>query len=133
MAVASASVSRSMALRTRSRSVPGGTSTVADPAKETRPRLIGAGSWPTNDWAAALAASSREGWTSVASIEMETSMARMIVARSLGTCSLRVGRARATTIEARARSRRAAGTWRRHPGRRGATDASSATFVKRTA
>src|SRR3954470_18284307 len=45
---------------------------------------------------ARLAADRRFGWTSVAVIEPETSVARMIDARSTGTATVRCGRAAAT-------------------------------------
>ena len=71
--------------------------------------------------AASLAASIRLGSTSVAIIDSEVSMARMTVARSRGTFSSRAGRARATTMQASPSTSAMAGTWRRHPGVRGAT------------
>ena len=52
------------------------------------------------DDAAALAASRRVGETSVASIDPDTSIVRMIVASSRGTASIIDGRARAKTSAA---------------------------------
>jgi hypothetical protein len=56
-----------------------------------------AGSPSTKPAAAFLAATSRVGSTSVASIERETSIVRMIVASSRGTAIVIDGRARART------------------------------------
>ena len=78
------------------------------------------------------AAANRLGATSVACIEAETSMASITVACSRGTFTARVGRAKPTTSRLSAARSAAAGRWRRQPGRFGATDASSATLVKRT-
>src|SRR5206468_1272451 len=79
--------------------------------------------------APAVAASSREGDTSVASIEADTSMTIMIVAASFGTRTWWTGSAMATTSAASARATAAAGTWRRQPGRAGATSARTARLV----
>src|SRR5207245_1120027 len=46
--------------------------------------------------------------------------------------AVRAGWAKATTSRTRPRNTPAAGTWRCHPGRRGATDANMSTLVKRT-
>ena len=63
-------------------SVVGAARTALDPAKETTPTLTVSGSSSTNAVAAAFAASSRFGGTSVAAIEPEMSMATTTVARS---------------------------------------------------
>ena len=101
--------------------------------KEMRPIRAWGGRSLTKLLPAATAAWSRVGATSVASIEADTSMTSMIVAASWGTRTEWTGSAIDTTRAARARATAAAGTWRRHPGRAGATSASRATLVKRTA
>ena len=68
-----------------------------------------------------------------AAIDVETSMASTTVARSRGTFTGRVGRASANTSAASVSSSAAAATWRRQPGRFGATEASRSTLVNRTA
>ena len=75
----------------------------------------------------------RDGVTSTACIEADTSMASMTIASSFGTRSARVGRAKPTTSVASAAKREAAATWRRQPGRFGAMAARSSRLVKRTA
>ena len=102
-------------------------------ANDTIPTRIPAGSCFTNEWAAALAASSRVGATSVAFMEPETSMARMTVESSRGTARTIVGRASPITRNAMATRYSAAGTWRRHEGRFGARLARRSRLVKRTA
>src|SRR5438132_3232402 len=101
--------------------------------KDSNPSRTWGGRSLTKVLAEAVAASSREGDTSVASIEADTSMTSMIVAASFGTRTWWTGWAIDTIRAARARATAAAGTWRRHPGRAGATSASRATLVKRTA
>ena len=85
MAVAGPSCRLLIALCTCSRSVVGLTSTARSP----RRRPARAAAWPaaasTNASAPSFAEASRLGVTSVAAMELETSMASMIVARSLGT------------------------------------------------
>ena len=78
-----------------SRSVVGDTSTEAVPAKATRPRLMPGVSPSANYFAASCAASSRVGWTSVASIDSDTSMTSITVARLRGTRLFSVGPASA--------------------------------------
>jgi hypothetical protein len=62
-----------------------GTTVVAVPAKETSATLNFGGNAVTKSFAAALAASSLVGFTSVAIIDNEMSMVTTIVARSRGT------------------------------------------------
>ena len=114
-------------------SVVGSARTAVVPEKVTTPTLKVSGSPSTNVAAAARAASSRFGATSVASIERETSIATMTVARSWGTRMSISGRAVATARVTRARTKAAAGACRRHPGRSGATESSIGREAKRTA
>jgi hypothetical protein len=79
------------------RSVVGETRMRGAVEKETSPTLIPAGSWSTKSDAAFWAAARRDGATSVASIEPETSSVRMIVASSRGTATVIDGRASART------------------------------------
>ncbi len=111
----------------------GGTSSWALPAKLIRPTLSWSGSLSMNSLAAAWAASIRFGDTSVAAIDSEVSMARTIVDRSEGTFSVMTGWANAATRTAAATRKHPATTWRRQPGRRGATESSSSRLEKRTA
>jgi hypothetical protein len=113
--------------------VTGGTATVADPLKCTRPTLNRSGSPSTNARAACCTASKRLGSTSVACIDVDTSSATMIVARSLGTSTSVEGRAKPRTSSASVAQNAAAGTCLRQPGREGATLSSSSRLVKRTA
>ena len=85
VAVRSASLQPVDGRLTGSRSVVGDTSTAAVPANDTSPRLTPGVSWSANDLAAACAAASRFGATSVACIDSDTSMASMTVARLRGT------------------------------------------------
>ena len=68
----------------------------------TSPTFTPAGRWSTNSLAACWAAASRDGDTSVAIIEPDTSIVRMIVASSRGTWTAIDGRARASTSAAMA-------------------------------
>jgi hypothetical protein len=94
--------------------------------KAITPTLTPAGVPCTNFSAARRAATSREGLTSVASMEPETSVASMIAARSTGTATVFCGLAAATISTASASANAAMGACRRQPGRRGATDFRSA-------
>ena len=85
-----------MARVTADRSVVGGTSKLHVPLNDTRPTCSLVGIVLTNRAAATLAESMRVGDTSVACIDNDTSSARMIVARSLGTFSFASGCATAT-------------------------------------
>ncbi len=89
------------------------------------------GSRSTNVLAAALAAWMRVGSTSVASIDSDTSMAIITVARSRGTLTAAAGRATPTDSTLSPISSSAKVRCRRHPGRRGATLPSSATLLNR--
>ena len=80
-----------------------------------------------------MAAAKRVGATSSASIDSDVSMAMMIVARSRGTLCVRAGLAKAAIEALRQSSASRAGTWRRQPGRFGATLSSSSRLVNRTA
>lgn len=126
-------VSRSMAERSSSRSVVGGTATVAEPLNWTRPALKRSGSRSTKASAACWAASNRVGSTSVAPMEADTSNATTTVARSRGTRTSVVGRANPTTSSAIVAQKAAAGMCRRRPGRFGATLSSRSRLVNLTA
>src|SRR4051812_33545047 len=108
-------------------------STRGRPLKAITPTLTPAGT-PWTKWRGARrAATRREGLTSVASIEPDTSVASMIAARSTGTATVFCGLAAATISTASASANASIGAWRRHPGRRGATEASSAGAAKAVA
>src|SRR3954447_5129168 len=101
-------------------------STRGRPLKAMIPMLTPRGTPLMNCRAARRAATRRDGLTSVASIDPETSVASMIDARSTGTATVFCGLAAATISTASARAKAAMGACRRQPGRRGATDASNA-------
>jgi hypothetical protein len=122
-----------MPVVTAPRSVTGGTNTEALPANPTSPTLNSSGRFATNSRAAAFAAVSRSGSTSVASIDRDTSTATSTVARSRGTWTSSVGRAKPRVSSASMPRNSPAGTCRRHCGRFGATRSSSFRLVKRTA
>jgi hypothetical protein len=86
------------------------------------------GALSMNVWAAASAAASRDGLTSFAAMEPETSMTSTTVARSLATSVERCGRAIATQIADSASRKSASGTQRRQ-SRPPATEASTSRFV----
>ncbi len=132
VAVDSASCRLSTARLTEVRSVVGDTSTAAVPANDTRPRFTPGVSWSANDFAAACAAASRVGETSLAFIDSDTSITSMTVARLRGTFAIACGPASATVSTASAAIIAIAGTWRSRPGRFGATVSSNARFVNRT-
>ena len=94
---------------TSARSSVGGTATTARVANETTPTWNFFGTSSRNVFAAIRAASRRVGWTSVAFIERETSMASTIVASSRGTVTVACGRATPTIMSARATSRTSGG------------------------
>ena len=122
VAVRSSSLRPAMAAAAAARSVVGGTSTVAVPAKDTTPRLIPGGRSCTNRVAACCAAANRFGVTSVACMDNDTSMASITVARSRGCRACAVGPAIATVSNANPTSTTTAGTCRHRPGgERGAT------------
>ena len=74
-----------IAVDTAVRSVVGGTTICAEAANFTSETLNRGGRSPTNSLAAVLAAESRDGSTSVDTMDRETSMATTTVARSRGT------------------------------------------------
>jgi hypothetical protein len=133
IAVDSASSRLSMALRTCWRSVVGGTTVVALPAKDTRPRLIRSGRTSTNSLAAVCMASNLFGSMSRACIDSETSTAITTVARSRGTRTSLLGTASETTSTASPRATTPNARCRRQPGRFGTIEPSNATLVKRAA
>lgn len=87
----------------------GGASTVATPENVTTPTWKVSGRSVMNSAAATRAASRRVGSTSVASMDLETSIATMTVARSCGTRISTSGRAAATVNPASATTSSAAG------------------------
>jgi hypothetical protein len=87
----------------------------------------------TNSLAADFAAWMRLGATSVASIDSDTSMASMMVARSRGSLVSTDGRARPATRTSSASRKALAAKWRRGPMPRGASTRSMSTLVKRIA
>ena len=111
----------------------GGTSVVAVPAKDTRPRLIRSGRTSTNSLAAVCMARKRSGSMSVACIDSDTSTAMTTVARSRGTRTSVLGTARETTSVARPSATTPNARCRRQPGRLGTSVPSSATLVNRAA
>ncbi len=131
IAVDCSSCSLSIAVFSDSRSSVGGTSTLALPPNATSPRLIRAGIRSTNFFAAVCAATIRDGSTSVASIDSDTSIAITTVARSRGTRTAAAGRATPMLSTDSAMSNSANVRCRRHPGRRGATLPSSSTLLNR--
>ena len=133
MAVDSASSRPSMPWSRRSRSSVGGTSTPTAPLKETRPTSMSGATCSTKSRAACLAASRRSGSTSVAIIDSDTSNSTTIrPSLSVRSVEVVIGRAMATTPAARPASCSTATTWRRQPGRDGATWSSRSTWVNRT-
>ncbi len=114
MAVDSCSWMLLIAFSTVLCAVVGGTRIDTDPAIETTETLYLSGRSVTKSTAACLAASSRLGWTSVACIDSEASMTNTTVARSRGTSTWVLGRAKAAVRVIRLSSERATATWRRH-------------------
>jgi hypothetical protein len=121
------------ARRTTSRSSVGGVRTSAAVENRTTPILTFSGTSSTKVRAAAWAASKRFGATSVAIIDSEVSMVRTTEASSVGTSTVRCGRAAPTSRAESASSISAGGTWRRHAGVRPTTPASRSRFVNRAA
>jgi hypothetical protein len=103
------------------------------PEKNTRPTGNASGSPATNSRAAATAAVIRDGATSWALIDIDTSTATTIVARSRGTWTSITGRAMPSTRPTTVSRNATAGTCRRQPGSRGITRSSSGSAAKRTA
>ena len=89
------------------------------------------GSRSTNSLAAFLAVSMREGRTSVAFIDSETSMSSITVAFSRGTRTAADGLATPIVSTVSAISSSANVRCRRQPGRRGAKLPSSSTLLNR--
>ena len=110
-----------MAAVTAPRSRVGGTTVVAVPANVTRETLNFGGSEFTNAAAAVLAASSRLGSTSLASIDSDTSMVTTMVARSRGTATWSFGLAKASVRVSRLRIDRPTATCRTQVRSRGMT------------
>jgi hypothetical protein len=101
--------------------------------KAITPTRTERGTSSTNRRAAARAASSRLGATSVEVIEPETSVTSRIDARSSGTARVACGFAAATISPASAIASSAIGTWRRQRGATGATLTSSAGLANAAA
>src|SRR3954471_19193046 len=108
------------------RSVVGDCSTRALSLNASSPMFTRFGTFAAKLLAARLAAARRVGFTSVAVIDPDTSLASMIDARSIGTATVRCGLAAATISAAIAMRNTSIGRWRRKPGRVGATEAWSA-------
>ena len=107
------------------------TSVLGVAANDDSPRLMPAGSWSAKAEAAVWATCRREGSTSVARIESDTSIVSITVARLRGTCAMPCGPASAIVMSTSATSSSAIGTCRHQPGPLGATRSSSARLVKR--
>ena len=134
MAVASSSCNPAIAWSSGVRSSVGGTSTVTEPLKDTSPISTSSATWSTKSVAACWAAASRFGATSVASIDSDTSRARMIrPSLTVRSVVVVIGLAMAITPADRPSNCRPATTWRRHCGRRGTISSSRSTVVKRKA
>ena len=110
------------------RSVVGGTASSANPEKMTRPMRTSSGWSSTNARVASCATASRFGLTSVEHIEPETSSARMIDVRAIGTSRSTCGRPAARPSATRLASNRAIGRCRCQRLRLGSTERSSATL-----
>ncbi len=133
IAVPSPSCSASIAAVSRCRSVVGSTSAETVPLNEISPTSMSASTASTKSAPACLAASSRFGATSSASIDSETSNNRMIFPAAFGRVTERsTGWAAANTPIVSAASCTPATAWRRHPGRLGAICSSISICVKRT-
>ena len=113
VAVARCNWNRSMAVTRSSRFTVGNCATCAEPANATMPTFTWRGNSARNALAAACAASSRLGLTSVARMLPETSMARMMVCWFDGSVTTACGRAAASSIAASASRNSAGGMWRR--------------------
>ena len=121
IAVEGAGSRASIAAVTEPLSRVGGTTVVALPAKVTRATLNFGGSEFTNCTAAPLAATSRLGSTSSASMDSEMSMVTTTVARSRGTDTWSLGLAKATVRVSRLRIDRPTATCRSQVRSRGMT------------
>ena len=110
-----------------------GAATIAEELKLTRPTLALPGRSSMRLRAAARAASRRVGWTSVACIDPETSIASMTLTWMPGTRRVADGRAIASSSPDIPSRNRIGGRWRRTPGPAPATWRSRSRLVKRTA
>ncbi len=128
IAVAPATCSELIVVFTRAWSVVGSASCCAARAEadDADPELVRHG-LSTNALPAACAAASRDGCTSVASIEPDVSKTSMTVASRRSAATVRCGRASAISSAASASSASTAGRWRVHE--RPATATSRSTFV----
>jgi hypothetical protein len=91
----------------------GSCATWAEPAKATMPTFTWRGNSARNALAAFCAATSRFGWTSVARMLPDTSIASMMVCWFDGSVITAIGRAAASTITASASRNSAGGMCRR--------------------
>ena len=103
-----------MAAMMSSRVRVGGCTTAAVPANDTTPIRVCCGWSLTNARAAACAAASRVGSTSVARMLPDTSIARMIVSCCVGSVTSACGRAIAMIISVSATRNNTGGTCRRN-------------------
>ena len=110
IAVCRCNWNRSIAAIRSSRFCVGGCTTNAVPAKVTMPARMSCGSSVTNVLAAFCAAMIRLGSTSVARIDSETSIARMIVRASDGSVTTALGRATAMSAPTIASRNKSGGT-----------------------
>jgi hypothetical protein len=101
------------------------------PANEINPRLMPGVSPVAKSFAATWAARRRVGRTSVASIDSDTSITSITVARLRGTRWVSVGPAIAVVSSISAMISTTGGRCRIQPCRFGATRSSSSRFVKR--
>ena len=88
------------------------------------------GTFSVSVLAAATAASSRFGWTSVAFIEPEMSVTITMLAARWGAATVRCGRASATISPHSAISSSSGGRCRRQPGRVGVSPGTSAGLAQ---
>src|SRR4051794_4160770 len=128
IAVAPCTFSALMAAITRAWSVVGSASSCAAEPKLMSPSRNPSGTLFATVRAAAWAAASRVGRTSVAVIEPDVSVTSTTVASRRSAATVRCGRASAISSAARASSASSAGRWRVHE-RPAATEASRSTFV----
>ena len=112
IAVAPLTCSAPIVVFTRAWSVVGSASCCALEPKPITPIRNVSGTLSANVMPARRAASSRDGWTSVASIEPDVSNTRITVASRRSAATVRCGRAIAISSAASASSARIAGTWR---------------------
>ena len=109
----------SMAFSSAVWSVVGATASWAKPENTTSPIRVPAGCELTKSRAAFWATLNRFGCTSVEHIDRDSSRARMIDVRPIGTSDVSWGRADATPSRPRLASSMATGKWRRQRDRRG--------------